>query len=114
MQIELFNTMVLPILPYACEIWGHYIVREIELLHLSFMKHILFVYKRTINDMVYGKLGVYPLNIFIKCKMIAYWARMISGRETKLCFGMYKCLLHLDRSGIYTLPWLACNKKYLQ
>ncbi len=60
--------------------------------------------------MVYGKLGVYPLNIFIKCKMIAYWARMISGRETKLCFVMYKCLLHLDRSDIYTSSWLACIK----
>lgn len=109
-QIDLFNTMVLPILTYACEVWGHYVVREIELLHLSFLKHILFVHKRTINDMVYGELGVYPLNIFIKCKMIAYWARMISGRETKLCFVMYKCLLHLDRSGIYTSPWIACIK----
>ncbi len=59
--------------------------------------------------MVYGELCVYPLNIFIKCKMIAYWARMISGRETKLCFVMY-WLLHSDRSGIYTSPWLACVK----
>ncbi len=89
--------MVLPILTYACEIWGHYVVRETELLHLSFMKHILFVHKRTVNDMVCGDLAVYPLNVFIKCKVTAYWARMISGRETKLCFVMYKRLLHLDR-----------------
>ncbi len=74
--------------------FGDIVVTKIELLHLSFMKHILFVHKRTVSDMVYGELGVYPLNIFIKCKMIAYWAGMISGRETKLCFVMYKCLLH--------------------
>lgn len=60
--------------------------------------------------MIYGELGVYTLNIYIKRKMIGYWARMISGKETKLCFVMYRCLLHLDRLGIYTLPWLACIK----
>ena len=65
MQIELFNTMVLPILTYACEVWGHSVVREVESLHLGFLKHILYVHKRTSNDMVYGELGVYPLNIYI-------------------------------------------------
>ncbi len=68
--------MVLTILNYACEIWGHlfvreicclllFVVREIELLHLSVLKHILYVHKRASNNMVYGELGVYPLNIFI-------------------------------------------------
>ncbi len=110
MQADLFNTMVLPILTYASEIWAHSVVREIELLHLSFLKHILYVHKRTSNDMVYGELGVYPLNIYIKCKMIGYWARMIYGKETKFCFVMYSCLLHLDRLGIYISPCLACIK----
>ncbi len=110
MQADLFHTMVLPVLTYACEIWGHPVVREIELLHVSFLKHILYVHKRTSNDMVYGELGVYPLIIYIKCKIIGYWARMISGKETKLCFVMYRFLLHLDRLGIYILPWLACIK----
>ncbi len=64
MQIELFNTMVLPILTYACEIWGHYLVREIELLHLSFMKHILFVHKRTLMTWCMGNL-VYIHLIFL-------------------------------------------------
>ncbi len=77
---------------------------------MSFLKHISYVHKRTSNDMVYGKLGVYPLNIYIKCKMTGYSTRMISGKLTKLCFLMYRCLLHLDRSGTHTSPWLACIK----
>lgn len=46
MQIELFNTMVQPVLSYGSEIWGHYIIREIELLYLKFLKHMLFVHKK--------------------------------------------------------------------
>lgn len=60
--------------------------------------------------MVYGELGVFPLIIHIKCKMIVHWARLISGKDSKVCFIMHQCLLYLDRSGIYTSPWLACIK----
>ncbi len=67
MQIDLFNTTVLPVLTYACEICG-YDVREVELLQLSFLKHISYVHRRTSNDKVYGELGVYSLNIYISVK----------------------------------------------
>ncbi len=103
-QIELFNPMVLPVLSYESEVWGHYIIREFELLHLKFLKHLLFVHKNTSNDTVYGELGVYPLSIHIQCRMLCYWSRMISGKQSKLCYLMYQSLLHLDRVGLYTSP----------
>ncbi len=53
-QIELFNTMVVPVLTYGYEIWGDSIIREIELLHLKFMKHVLYVHRYTSRDFVYG------------------------------------------------------------
>ncbi len=62
------------------------------------------------NDMVYGELGAFPLDIYIKSRMIRYWSRLISGKHTKLCFIMYQCLLELDRLGLYTSSWLACIK----
>ncbi len=65
-QMELFNAMVLPVLTYVSEVWGIYIIRELELLHLKFLKHLLFVHKNTSNDMVYGELGAYPLSNHIK------------------------------------------------
>ncbi len=52
--------------------------------------------------MVYGELSVFPLDIYIKSRMIGYWSRLISGKNTTLCYVMYQCLLQLDR--------LACIK----
>ncbi len=68
-QIDLFNTMVAPVLTYGCEIWGDNIIREIESLHMKYMKHGLCVHRYTSTDIVYGELGVHPLEITIKCKM---------------------------------------------
>ncbi len=44
-QMELFTVMVLPVMTYGSEVWGHYIVKELELLHLKSLKHLLFVHK---------------------------------------------------------------------
>ena len=109
-QIELFNMMVVPVLTYGCEIWGDNIVREVELLHMKFMKHVLYVHKFTSTDMVYGELGVYPLEITIKSRMINYWSRVIMGKNTKLSYVLYNCLLQLHTSGVYLSPWLECIK----
>ncbi len=112
-QMELFSAMVLPVLTCGSDVWGHYIIRELELLHLKLLKHLLFVHKNTSSDMVYGELGAYPLSIHKKCKMLCYWSRMISGKQSKLCYVMYQCLLYLDRIGLYTSPWVAYVKKLL-
>ncbi len=86
-QIELFNTMIVPVLTYGCEIWGDNIIREIELIQLKFMKHVDYVHRYTSTDIVYGELGVYPLEITIKCKMINFSSRLVMGKqhEIKLC-----------------------------
>jgi hypothetical protein len=34
--------------------------------------------------MVYGELGRYPLDIDIKVRTISFWAKLISGKQTKL------------------------------
>ncbi len=111
-QMELFNAMVLPVLANGSQVWGHYIIKELELLHLKFLK-LLFVHKNTSNDMVYGELEACLLCIHIKCRMLCYWSRMISGKQSKLYYVMYQCLLYLDRIGLYTSPWAAYVKKLL-
>lgn len=84
----------MPILTYGCEIWGHYIVRKIELLHLKLLKHILSAHRYTRHSMTYGEFGIFPLYIYRKCKIIEYWSRKIWGEDTKLCWIMYQSLLH--------------------
>ena len=95
---------------YASEILGHYIIREVELLQMKFLKHVLFVHKNTSTDMVFGELGVYPVEVYIKCKTIGFWLQIISGKQSKLSYLMYKCLLELDMNGVYTSPWIKYVK----
>lgn len=65
-QIQLFNTLVVPVLTYGCETWSVIIIREIELLHTKFMEYIFHVHRYTSTYIVYGDSGVYPLEIIIK------------------------------------------------
>ena len=63
--------MDVPVLTYRCEIWCDNIIREIELLHMKLLKHVLYVHHYTSTHIVYGELGVYPIDIIIKCRMIS-------------------------------------------
>ncbi len=51
-EIDLFNTVVVPVLTHGCEIWGDNIIREIGLLHMKYMKHALYVHRYTSTDIV--------------------------------------------------------------
>ncbi len=109
-QLDLFASMVKPVMLYATEVWGYYVIRELDQLHIKFLKHLLYVHRYTSNDIVYGELGEFPIDIDIKCAMMSFWARLITGKTTKLSYIMYKCLLHLDQVGVFTSPWIKCIK----
>ncbi len=53
MQLELFETLVKPVLLYGAEVWGHYVIREIEQLHLKFLKYTLYVHKYTSTVLIW-------------------------------------------------------------
>ena len=69
-QLQLFDVLVAPVPLYGCEVWGHESCPKLERLQLRFCKYILAVGKRTFNYMVYGELGVFPLNIQIKIRAV--------------------------------------------
>ena len=82
LQIQLFNTMILPILMYCSEVWGLHNSDRIETFHLSFLKSILCVKKSTPNCFIYGELGMYPIHIELKLRVIKFWLKII--RSTTL------------------------------
>ena len=43
----------------------------------------------TPNFMVYGETRVYPIYTDIYCRMISFWATLVSGPLTKLSYSMY-------------------------
>jgi hypothetical protein len=36
--------------------------------------------------MIYGELGLFPIEIDVKLRMISYWTRLLTGKETKLSY----------------------------
>ena len=52
---QLFDSFINPVLSYACEIWGFSKSKEIERIHLKFLKSILNVKTTTFNQSVYGE-----------------------------------------------------------
>ena len=59
LRCKLFESLVLPILSYASEVWGidEKLGEAAELLHRHFLKHILGIRDSTANVIVLAELG---------------------------------------------------------
>jgi len=99
--------MILPILLYGCEVWGHENTAIIEKKHLKFLKLASGLKMSTPNYMVYGELGRTPLSININKRMIAFWRKLT---ETNIPIKL-SCMLNTiikDDNIVknYNLKWL--------
>jgi hypothetical protein len=92
LQLKMFDTMVAPILLYGCEIWGFENIDAIESLFLQFYKIILGVKKSTPNCILYGELGRFPIEVFVKSRLIGMWKRLICGNQNTMSAVLYKLL----------------------
>ena len=106
LQLKLFDTLILPILTYCCEVWGFENITEIERVHLNFCKRILRIRQTTPNFMVYGELGRFPLSVHIRCRMISFWCKLQS--ENKLASKLYHLLIYLKNFKGCKFRWLDC------
>ena len=82
-QLVLFDFLILPVLLYGCEVWGHEITTELEKIHTKFCKNMLHLNKSTSTVMLYGELGRAPLDVTVKYRMISFWARLVNGKQQK-------------------------------
>ena len=67
---HLFDHLVLPILLYGSEIWGHEDIKQIEVFHRKFLRTLLNVNKCTPDCMVYGETGRGLILNHVKCRMV--------------------------------------------
>ena len=115
-QINLFNLMISPILNYGCEVWGLRTADPIEKFHLSFLKCLLEVKTSTPNCFVYGELGVYPLIIKRKVRVIKYWLKIIRQLNNKENYvqKVYRelCKINVENPDIET--WVSGVKALLE
>ena len=56
-QCHLFDHLILPILLYGSEIWGHEDIKQIEVFHRKFLRSVLCVGSCTPDCMIYGETG---------------------------------------------------------
>ena len=73
-QCKLFESMVIPVILYGCEIWGFQDIKMLEIFYRKFLKKILKLRPSTSNCMVYGEVGKLPLQISVDKQLISYLA----------------------------------------
>ena len=85
LSLQLFDSLVTPILLCCCEVWGHEDFKIMEKLDLRFCKLILGAPKATPSYIIYGELGGQPLSCFVNARMIKFWREIITSKNSNLC-----------------------------
>ncbi len=112
LHLHLFDTLVLPIMLYGCEIWGFENNSILDRLHLKFCKMLLGIKKTTPTCMVLGELGRLPLDVLIRSRMINFWSRIVNN-TTKTTSILYKLTYSLHCNNTFHLNWLSHIKETL-
>ena len=74
--LQLFNSIVKPVLCYGCEIWGFTKNEEIERIEMHYLKYILHLPKSATNIAVRGELGQFPIHLYSKESILKNWCRV--------------------------------------
>ena len=64
--------------------------------------------------MVYGELGITPLDIDIKARMFVYWAKLVSEDLSKISHMIYSLLYKLHEFNIFKTKLVIINKTYFE
>ena len=94
-QVNLFDKVITPILLYGCEVWGYEKLDIIEKLRLKYLKFVLNVKSSTPSCMVYGELGIHPLEIDVKTRTVKFWTKLVCDQNSKYSSLMYRVLYNL-------------------
>jgi len=112
-QLQLFDSLVVPIATYGCEVWGFRNLAVLEKLQLQFCKYILKINRSTCTVMVLGELGRLPIEYVVSCKMLGFWYRLVTGHSNKISCILYKLLVNLEKQNVYSFDWLSHIKRIL-
>ena len=93
-----FDAFVGSILSYSCEVWGFNKCKNIEKIHLKFLKLLLGVKKSTSSMAVYGETGRYPLYINRYERMVKYWGNVLKT-DNIIMKTMYNDMLEKQKNG---------------
>lgn len=93
LQLKLFDNTILPILTYGCEVFGFEDCKMLEVIQNNFLRSLTHFRKSTPLYMIFGEFGRYPIEINIKSRMIGFWVRILTNKQSKLSYILYrKCI----------------------
>jgi hypothetical protein len=91
---QLFDSLVCPVLSYACEVWtGSTRVKglqQAEQVHKMFLRGILGVNKTTSTFVVLGEFRRYPLEYFWWQQTLKYYNRLQESTPDRLLYYAYQ------------------------
>ena len=105
-QIHLFKVIVLPILLYGCEVWGFEDLEIIEKVQIDFCRNILKLNKSTQRNLLLSETGLLPVRILVKCRIVKYWIKIMTGKETKYVRQVVACLHDFYENTEHESKWL--------
>ena len=82
--LDLFDKLVLPILIYGSEVWGHSNLKPIEIFYRNFIRRLLKLGESTSNCMLYGETGKTSIQPIIEKRMISFWLRLTQNKPQRL------------------------------
>ena len=113
-KLNLFNSLVLPILFYACEVWGFNKAEQLDRMYLGFLKNLLGVRKTVPTAFIYKELGVFPLDITRKVRIVKYWFKILSLKDTNPVKITYKQLVKDLEEDNSVTNWASLLKRLLE
>ena len=112
-SLQMFDSFVLPVLEYGCEIWADGKQKQaLESIQLKYLKRMLRVKDSTCTVAVYAETGRSPLWIRQKVRVVKYWLRLAQLNDCKLIKQAYLAMKNLDDIGYVT--WLGNVRSILQ
>ena len=105
LQRELFNHTIMPILLYGCEVWGFQNIKLIENVQNQFLRSITKLRKSTPLYIIYTELGITPIEIHVKSRMIGFWLSIINSENSKFSKITYNIMFN-DASQGHNYKWL--------
>ena len=95
--LQLFHTLVLPVLLYGCKVWGFKNIDLCEKLPLKFCRYVFHVKSSEPNFMIYGELGRFPVMYSLFSRMVGFWANIVCWNRNKISFKLYQIIKKFPR-----------------
>ena len=76
---------------------------------------LLGVCNSTPNCTLYGETGAHSIELLVRERIINFWAKIVTGNQSKLSAIMYKLIyrLHVEQSCNYNSKWINYVKRTL-